>query len=86
MLVKININPFNEGNPMTMLDAAIVAAVVAFVVWTLGFFANSEYLVIAADPKQWIFNAVKDYLVNWAGTFVALAGLEQLIKRGKEHV
>lgn len=82
--LKLNINPFNEGNPMTLKDAAVVATVVAFIIWVLGFFANAQYLIIVEAPKQWIFNAFKDYLVNWAGTFVTLAGLEQLVKREKK--
>ena len=84
MTSKININPFSTGNPMTWKDAAIVAAVVALVIWVLGFFANTEWVMIIADPYLWGFNAVKNYVVNWAGTFVGLAGLEQLVKRGTE--
>lgn len=81
--MDININPFNAGNPMTLKDAAIVSTIAALAVWILGFFANAQWEIIIADPNQWVFNAIKDYLVSWAGIFVSLAGLEQLIKRGQ---
>lgn len=83
--MKISINPFNTGNPMTFKDAAVVATIVAFIIWILQFFANAQYALIVADPGAWCFEALKNYLVNWAGTFAALAGLEQLIKRGEAH-
>jgi hypothetical protein len=82
--VKVNINPFNTGNPMTFKDAAVVATIVAFVIWVLQFFANAQWIIIIADPAAWVFEAVKNYIVSWAGTFAALAGLEQVIKRGEE--
>lgn len=66
-----------------MKDAAIVATIVAFVIWILQFFANAQYTVIVEDPGAWCFDAIKSYAVNWAGTFVSLAGLEQLLKRGE---
>lgn len=77
----MRINPFNTGNPMTMKDAAIVATIVAFVIWILQFFANAQYAVIVEDPGAWCFEALKNYAVSWAGTFVTLAGLEELLKR-----
>jgi len=83
--MKLNINPFNMGNPMTMKDAAVVATVAALCIWILNFFAGAEWVIIVADPAAWIFVAVKTYIVSWAGTFVTLAGLEQLVSRGKEH-
>lgn len=66
---------------MTMKDAAIVATIVAFIIWCLQFFANSQFDLIMVNPGAWCFEAIKNYLVNWAGTFAALAGLEQYIKR-----
>jgi hypothetical protein len=69
---------------MTWKDAAIVSAVLAFVIWVLQFFANAQYIIIVSDPGAWCFEAVKNYLVNWAGTFVGLAGLEQLVQHGAE--
>lgn len=66
---------------MTLRDAATVATIVAFMIWILQFFANAQYTVIVEDPGAWCFEAVKNYAVNWAGTFAALAGLEELIKR-----
>ena len=82
--MKININPFNTGNPMTLKDAAIVSTLIALVLWILQFFANAQYVAVVADPGAWIFEALKNYLVNWAGTFITLAGLEQYIKRTSE--
>ena len=79
--MDININPFNRGNPMTFRDAAIVASIAAFAVWILQFFANAQYVDLTSDPGRWVFEAIKNYAVNWAGTFIALAGLEQLIKK-----
>lgn len=82
--MKLNINPFNTNNPMSLKDAAVVATVVAFCIWILNFFAGAEWIIIVADPEAWIFEAVKTYLVSWAGTFISLAGLEQLVKRREE--
>jgi len=80
----MNINPFSKGNPMTMGEAALIAAIAALIIWILGFFANAQWEVITADPEQWLFNAAKDYLVNWAGTFFTLAGLEQIVKQAQK--
>jgi len=79
--VKLKINPFNGGNPMTWKDAAIVATIAAAAIWILSFFANASYAQLASDPGRWIFDAVKNYAVSWAGIFISLAGLEQLVKR-----
>jgi len=83
--VKLQINPFNRGNPMTLKDAAAVATIAAAAVWVLGFFANATYVVLAQNPGAWVFDAVKSYAVSWAGIFVSLAGLEQIVKHGEEH-
>ena len=82
--LKLNINPFNTNNPLTFKDAAVIATIVAACIWALNFFANTEWLIIVKDPAAWGFEAVKSYIVSWAGTFISLAGLEQLIKRSKE--
>jgi len=79
--MDLNINPFSLGNPMTLKDAAIVATVVAFVTWVLSFFANAQWIIITANPAAWCFEALKSYFVYWAGSFVTLAGLEQLVKQ-----
>ena len=79
--MKLKINPFNRGNPMTFKDAAIVSTLIALVLWILQFFANAQYVTVVSDPYAWVFEALKNYLVNWAGTFMTLAGLEQLVKR-----
>jgi len=79
--VKLNINPFNAGNPMTLKDAAVVATVVAFVTWVLTFLANASLGQVRADLADFVFEAVKTYLIAWAGSFISLAGLEQYIKR-----
>jgi len=83
--MRLNINPFNTGNPMSLRDAAVVATIVAFVIWILSFFANAQWVIIISDPAAWVFEAVKQYAVSWAGTFIGLAGLEELVKRGGEH-
>jgi len=82
--VKININPFNTSNPMSLKDAATVAAIAALAVWILQFFANAQWDIIVCDPARWVFDAIKNYLVTFAGIFVSLAGLEQLVKKAKE--
>lgn len=82
--MKLNINPFNDGNPMSLKDAAIVSTVVALMIWILTFLADAQWVVIVADPGAWAFEAVKTYAVSWAGTFIGLAGLEQLVKRRAE--
>jgi len=79
--VKLTINPFNSVNPMSLKDAAVVATVVAFVTWILTFIANASLGQLRADPVEFIFEAIKTYLVAWAGTFISLAGLEQLVKK-----
>jgi len=69
---------------MTWKDAATVAAIAAFAVWILQFFANAQWEIITADAAKWVFEAVKNYAVTFAGIFVSLAGLEQLVKKTKE--
>jgi len=82
--LKIKINPFDKGNPMTLGDAALLATVIAFVLWVTGFFANAQWEIIQIDVAQWCFDALKNYIVEWASVFFTLAGLEQLIQRGEE--
>jgi len=79
--VKLSINPFNRGNPMTLKDAAYVSTLVALATWILTFLANASAGQIRADPWAFCFDAVKTYLVSWAGTFITLSGLEQYVKR-----
>jgi len=69
---------------MTLKDAAVVALVAAFAVWILQFFANAQWDIIMQDPARWVFEAIKNYAVTFAGIFVSLAGLEQLVKKAKE--
>lgn len=79
--MTLKINPFNRSNPMTFKDAAIVSTVVAFVIWILNFLASATIGQVRADPAAFLFDALKTYLVSWAGTFIGLAGLDQYIKR-----
>jgi hypothetical protein len=79
--MMLRINPLNSDNPMSMRDAAIVSTIVAFVIWILNFLANATIGQVRADPMAFCFDAIKTYLVSWAGTFITLAGLEQYIKR-----
>ena len=82
--MKLKINPFNTENPMTLKDAATVATVVAFVTWILTFLASATIGEVRADVVEFVFEAIKCYLISWAGTFMTLAGLEQLVKRSKK--
>jgi len=82
--VKLRVNPFGAGNPMSLKDAAIVSTVVANVTWVLTFVANASIGQVRADVAAFVFEAVKTYAVTWAGTFISLAGLEQYVKRTKE--
>lgn len=70
---------------MSFQDAAIVSTVVALVTWILTFLANASMGQIRADPVAFAFEAVKTYLVTWAGTFITLAGLEEYVKRSREE-
>jgi len=79
--MKLNINPFSEGNPMTLRDAAVVSTIVAFVTWILTFLANASVGQLRADPTEFVFDALKEYAIAWAGSFISLAGLEQVVKR-----
>jgi len=82
---KININPFNTSNPMSLKDAFIVSLIGAIVIWILQFFANAQWEIIIVDIGKWSFDAAKNFLVTWAGLFGTFAGLEQLIKKAKEE-
>lgn len=82
--MKLNINPFNTSNPMTLKDAAIISTISAGAIWILNFFASATWASISADPATWIFDAVKTYAVAWAGNFITLSGLEALIKHGEK--
>jgi len=82
--MKLNINPFNKSNPMTFKDAAAVATLTAIAVWILNFLANATIGEIRVDPAAFAFDCIKTYLTTWAGNFITLAGLEQLMKRREE--
>ena len=82
--MKLNINPFNTGNPMNLKDAATVATIIAFITWILNFLASASIGQVRADIVEFVFEAIKCYMVSWAGAFISLAGLEQIIKRTKE--
>ena len=83
--VKLNINPFDSSNPMSFKDAAVVAAVAALAVWILTFLSEASLGEIRVDPEAFIFDAVKTYLVAWAGNFITLAGLSELVKRAEKE-
>lgn len=68
---------------MSFKDAAAVATITAFVIWILNFLAAASIGQIRADPEAFLFEAVKTYAVSWAGVFITLAGLEQLVKRSE---
>lgn len=79
--MKLKINPFDAGNPMTWRDAATVSAISAMAIWILTFLVNASIGEIRADAAEFFFEAVKAYLIAWAGNFITLAGLEQLVKK-----
>lgn len=78
--MRININPFNRGNPMTLRDAAIVSSLGAIATMLLTVFANATYAIVIASPGEFVFNLVKSFLTAWAGMFVVLAGLEKYVQ------
>ena len=82
--MKLNLNPFESSNPMGWKDAAVVATVAAFATWILTFFAAATLGQLRADPEAFIFAAIQTYAVAWAGNFITLAGLTQLVKRSEE--
>lgn len=65
---------------MTWKDAATIATITAFTVWVLNFLSTAPYELIAADPQRFFFEAIRTYLVAWAGNFITLTGLEQYVK------
>ena len=79
--MKLNINPFNAGNPMSWRDAATISLIAAFAVWILTFLVNATMGQIRADPEEFAFEAVKAYAIAWAGNFITLAGLSELVKK-----
>ena len=84
-MVKLNINPFDQNNPMSFRDAAVVAAVAALAVWILTFVAEASLGEFRADPEAFIFDAIRTYLVAWAGNFITLAGLSHLVEQPEEE-
>ena len=81
--MKLNLNPFDAGNPMSWRDAATVSAVGALAIWILTFLVDASVGQIRADPLEFLFEAVKAYLIAWAGNFIALAGLQQLVEKAR---
>lgn len=79
--MKLKINPFDRGNPMSWRDAATVAAIGALGIWILTFIVNATIGQIRADPAEFVFEAVKAYALAWAGNFFTLTGLDQLYKK-----
>jgi hypothetical protein len=82
--MKLSINPFNRGNPMSLKDAAVVSTLSSISITILNQVANATFQTVSASPVEFAFNCVKTFLVSWAGNFITLAGLEQLIKRAEE--
>lgn len=80
-MVKLKINPFDAGNPMSWRDAATVAALGALAIWILTFLVNATIGQLRADPAEFAFEAVRAYLIAWAGNFISLTGLELLVKK-----
>lgn len=79
--MKININPFNHGNPMTLRDATIVSSLGAAATMLLTVFSNATYTLVAASPGEFAFNCVKSFLTSWAGMFIVLSGLEKYVQK-----
>jgi len=79
--VKVKINPFDSGNPMSVKDAAEVALVGALAIWILTFLVDASIGQLRADPEEFLFEAVKAYVIAWAGNFISLAGLSELVKK-----
>ena len=79
--LKLNINPFDAENPMSWRDAATISLIAAFAVWILTFLVNATMGQIRADPEEFVFEAVKAYAIAWAGNFITLAGLSQLVEK-----
>lgn len=79
--MKLKINPFNTGNPMTLKDAAIVSVIGATAIYFLTFFINVTAGQISADPAAFLVDSVKTWMASFWGNFIALAGLEQYVKR-----
>lgn len=79
--MKININPFNHGNPMSLRDAAIVSSLGAIATMLLTVFANATYVTVIASPGEFAFNLLKSFLTAWAGMFVVLSGLEKYVQK-----
>jgi len=77
--MRLNINPFNKGNPMTFRDAAIVSTLSSVAITILNVVANATYQTVTGQPGEFAFNCVKTFLVSWAGNFITLAGLEKLV-------
>jgi len=82
--MKLKINPFNRNNPLSMKDAAIISGISATATYVITFLANTSLGQIQADPLLFAYDSIKTWLTSFFGTFITLAGLEALIKRGQE--
>jgi hypothetical protein len=69
---------------MTFKDAAIVSSIAGVTITILNQVANTTFQTVSASPVEFAFNCVKTFLASWAGNFITLSGLEQLIKYTKE--
>ena len=81
--MKLNLNPFDAGNPMSFKDAAVVALVIAAVTAALGFFDPWTYDMIVEEPGRFMFELFKDVIKTAAATFISLAGLSQLVEKAR---
>jgi len=83
--MKLNIDPFNRGNPMTLKDAAVVSTLAATAIMILNVIASATVGQVRADPLAFCFELAKAWLVAWAGNFVTLSGLEIYISRTRKE-
>jgi len=81
--MKLSINPFNAGNPMTLKDAAIVSAIGATAIYFLTFFINITAGQIVSDPATFCVDSLKTWMASFWGNFGTLAGLNWLIRRAE---
>jgi len=80
----MRINPLNTDNPMSFKDAAKVSALAALAIWILTFLAGATMGQIRADPLAFFFDALRTYLISWAGNFITFSSLKTLLKEEEE--
>lgn len=78
--LKLNINPFSSGNPMTLKDAVILSVLTATATYFLTFFVNVAYGQVIADPGLFVFDSVKIWMQAFWGNFIILFGIETYMK------